>query len=72
MAVEPRIKYLASRKVLDPIALDDSTLQSFQELDYLRSKWHSVKQIKGIGKSKMDEYFITKYAYQSIRYKAIL
>lgn len=64
---ESRIEYLASSKVLEVVELSEEVQQSLVALDALHAQWSSVKGIKGIRKTKMDEYFSLKYTYESNR-----
>lgn len=62
---EPRVEYLAGKKALDTIELNENTLRALAELDQLQAQWATLKGLSGIRREKMDEYFSLKYTYES-------
>jgi fido (protein-threonine AMPylation protein)/transcriptional regulator with XRE-family HTH domain len=67
MAAEDRITYLVSKKSLKVPVLSVEGKQKLSEIDVLHTKWKASKPLQGIQLQKMEEYFNTRYTFDSNR-----
>lgn len=64
-AAEDRVEYLISNNALELPELSSSVLQKLKEVDVLHTQWKKAKPLSGTALKKMEEYFSTKYTYES-------
>jgi Fic family protein/DNA-binding XRE family transcriptional regulator len=65
LAAEDHMEYLVSEKALALPELSPSILQKLDEVDKLHQQWNEAKPLTGSALKKMEEYFSTKYTYES-------
>jgi Fic family protein len=62
---EPRVRYLASIRALDPIVLSTEVTQKIQTLIELREDLKPMSDLEDIRRQKMLEYLNIQYTYES-------
>lgn len=67
MAAEDRVEYLVSEKALKLPKLSTEVEQKLAVIDELQARWKVTKPLSGIQLQKMEEYFNTKYTFESNR-----
>ncbi|MDB4173485.1 Fic family protein [Bacteroidia bacterium] len=67
MAAEDRMEYLVSQKALYEPKLSDGVLQKLLLIDELHKRWQATKPLQGVQLQKMEEYFNTRYTFESNR-----
>tara|TARA_B110000908_G_scaffold157071_1_gene196870 strand:+ start:26 stop:1138 length:1113 start_codon:yes stop_codon:yes gene_type:complete len=67
MAAEDRVEYLVSKKSLVVPKLSLEAKQKLSVIDELQARWKASKPLSGIQLHKMEEYFSTRYTYDSNR-----
>jgi Fic family protein len=65
MATEPRIEYLATKKIEDQINISAKIQASLRELDYLKVELDGLRYPQDIHLNKVDEHFALQYTYES-------
>jgi len=65
LAAEPRIEYLASKKVLKAPKVSQEIRDRLRTIDGLRDRWQSLHPLDQTQLSKMESYFRTLYTQQS-------
>lgn len=67
MAAEDRVEYLVSKKALDVPKLSLAVEQKLKVIDELQARWKASKPLYGLQLQKMEEYFNTRYTFDSNR-----
>lgn len=67
LAAEDRMEYLVSKKALDVRELSLVVKQKLVVIDELQAKWKATKPLNGLQLQKMEEYFNTRYTFDSNR-----
>jgi len=65
MVTEPRLEYLKSGNANDLPNISPEILAKLNRIDHLRKTWFSLREIKGLRRDKMNEYFSISYTYES-------
>ncbi|MFT5952913.1 MAG: Fic family protein [Bacteroidia bacterium] len=67
MAAEDRMEYLVSKKALELPPLSTEVKGKLEAIDILHEQWNSLKPLNATQLRKMNEYFETRYTYESNR-----
>lgn len=65
IAAEPRIQYLANKKIEDQIKISSEVKASLRQLDILKEELAALRYPQDIHLNKVDEHFALQYTYES-------
>jgi Fic family protein len=64
-AAEDRVEYLLSNKSFTMPSLSPEVLEKLAFIDELHHRWNTAKPLNGLALKKMEEYFATRYTFDS-------
>lgn len=67
LAAEDRVEYFLSERTFEITELSETVKEKLVIIDKLQAKWNSLKPLNVIQLRKMEEYFDTRYTYESNR-----
>jgi Fic family protein len=65
MAAEPRIEYLATKKIADQIHITPDIDAALKRIDTLKEELHTLKIEKGTHLQKVEDHFAIRFTYES-------
>ncbi len=65
MAAEPRIAYLANKKIVDQIQVTPDIKVALERVDELKRELQNIKVEKSIHLQKVEEHFALRFTYES-------